>query len=211
LDFLGFLWPKWAFSMGYGGKNKKISPRLETRPGCKSGVRRGVCGLGLRSCGGRFIIAQIIDEISYLRKILSMDSVILLGPALVSARMSERTTSTAYGPLKKRRASGHVFALFALGCSLPANLDKAHKGGGVTVVAHQHRCGRSAPILKPRRIPAAHSWYAKAQVDQSSHSQEIFYVYIAQQAYHDEEVNPTPTHEGRTVVHQEMFSVHSQQ
>src|SRR5580704_7813316 len=56
-----------------------------------------------------------------------MDSVILLGPALVSARMSERTTSTAYGPLKKRRASGHV--LFALGCSLPANLDKAHKGG----------------------------------------------------------------------------------
>jgi hypothetical protein len=87
------------------------------------------------------IIAQIIDEISYLRKILSMDSVILLGPALVSARMSERTTSTAYGPLKKRRASGHV--LFALGCSLPANLDKAHKGGGVTVVAHQHRRGRS--------------------------------------------------------------------
>ena len=129
------------FSKGYAGKIKKISPRLETRPGCKSGVRRGVCWLGLRSCGGRFIIAQIIDEISYLRKILSMDSVILLGPALVSARMSERTTSTAYGPLKKRRPSGHVFALFALGCSLPANLDKAHKGGSVTVVAHQHRCG----------------------------------------------------------------------
>jgi hypothetical protein len=36
-------------------------------------------------------------------------------------------------------------------------------------------------------------------------------VYITQQAYHDEQVNPTPTHEGRTVVHQEMFSVHSQQ
>jgi hypothetical protein len=81
----------------------------------------------------------------------------------------------------------------------------------VTVVAHQHQCGRSAPILKLRRISAAHSWHPKAQVDQSSHSQEIFYVYITQQAYHDEEVNPTPTHEGRMVVHQEMFSVHSQQ
>ena len=158
MDFLGFPWSKWAFSKGYAGKNKKISPRLQTRPGCKSGV----CWLGLRSCGGRFIIAQIIDEISYLRKILSIDSVILLGPALVSARMSERTTSTAYGPLKKRRASGHVFALFALGRSLPANLDKAHKGGGVTVVAHQHQCGRSAPILKLRRISAAHSWHPKA-------------------------------------------------
>jgi hypothetical protein len=65
------------------------------------------------------IIAQIIDEISYLRKILSTDSVILLGPALVSARMSERTTSTAYGPLKKRRASDHVFALFALAALHP--------------------------------------------------------------------------------------------
>ena len=65
------------------------------------------------------MIAQIIDEISYLRKILSMDSVILLGPALVSARMSERTTSTAYGPLKKRRASGHVFALSALAALYP--------------------------------------------------------------------------------------------
>jgi hypothetical protein len=112
---LGFPWSKWAFSKGYAGKNKKISPRLETRPGCKSGV----CWLGLRSCGGRFIIAQIIDEISYLRKILSMDSVILLGPALVSARVSERTTSTAYGPLKKWRASGHVFALFALAALYP--------------------------------------------------------------------------------------------
>ena len=37
--------------------------------------------------------------------------------------------------------------------------------------------------------------------DQSSHSQEIFYVYITLQAYHDEEDNPTPTHEGRTVVY----------
>jgi hypothetical protein len=36
-------------------------------------------------------------------------------------------------------------------------------------------------------------------------------VYITQQAYHDEEGNPTPTHEGRTVVYQEMFSVLSQQ
>jgi hypothetical protein len=81
----------------------------------------------------------------------------------------------------------------------------------VTVVAHQHRRGRSALILKLRLIHASNSWYAKAQVDQSSHSQEIFYVYITQQAYHDEQVNPTPTHEGRTVVHQEMFSVHSQQ
>ena len=62
---------------------------------------------------------------------------------------------------------------------------------------------------KARSNPAAYSWYAKAQIDQSSHSQEIFYVYITQQAYHDEEVNPTPTHEGRTVVYQEMFSVFS--
>jgi hypothetical protein len=44
----------------------------------------------------------------------------------------------------------------------------------------------------------------------SSHAQEVFYVYITQQAYHDEKVNPTPTHEGRTIVYQEMFSVHSQ-
>ena len=35
-------------------------------------------------------------------------------------------------------------------------------------------------------------------------------MYITQQAYHDEEVNPTPAHEGRVVVYQEMFSVHSQ-
>jgi hypothetical protein len=110
LDFLGFLWSKWAFSKGYAGKNKKISPRLETRLGCKSGVRRGVCWLGLRSCGGRFIIAQIIDEISYLRKILSMDSVTLLGLALVSASMSERTTSTAYA----RSRSGVQAVMFSL-------------------------------------------------------------------------------------------------
>jgi hypothetical protein len=49
-----------------------------------------------------------------------------------------------------------------------------------------------------------------AQVHQSSHAQEIFYVYITQQAYHDEKVNPTPTHERRTIVYQEMFSVRSQ-
>jgi hypothetical protein len=46
--------------------------------------------------------------------------------------------------------------------------------------------------------------------NQSSHAQEIFYVYVTQQTYHDEKVNPTPTHEGRTVVYQEMFSVRSQ-
>jgi hypothetical protein len=51
----------------------------------------------------------------------------------------------------------------------------------------------------------------QAQVDHSSQSEEIFHVDITQQAYHDEEVNPTPTHEGRMVVHQEMFGVHSQQ
>jgi hypothetical protein len=91
LEFLGFLWPKRAFSKGYAGKNKKISPRLQTRPGCKSGV----CWLGLRSCGGRLIIAQIIDEISYLRKMLSLDSVILLGLALVSARRSRHAHDLA--------------------------------------------------------------------------------------------------------------------
>ena len=114
-------------------------------------------------------------------------------------------------PAQETACERSCFRFVCTRCSLPANLDKAHKGGGVTVVAHQHQCGRSAPILKLRRISAAHSWHPKAQVDQSSHSQEIFYVYITQQAYHDEEVNPTPTHEGRTVVHQEMFSVHSQQ
>jgi len=43
-----------------------------------------------------------------------------------------------------------------------------------------------------------------------SNSQEIFHVYITQEADHDEEVNPTPTQEGRTVIYQEMFSVHGQ-
>jgi hypothetical protein len=53
--------------------------------------------------------------------------------------------------------------------------------------------------------------YANAhRSNQSSHAQEIFYMYITQQAYHDEKVNPTPTHEGRTIVYQEMFSVRSQ-
>jgi hypothetical protein len=105
---------------------------------------------------------------------------------------------------------GHVFALFAPDCSLPANLDKAYKGGGVTVVAHHLRCGRSAPIVSYVGSPLPIGGM-QAQVDHSSHSQEIFYVDITQQAYHDEEVNPTPTHEGRTVVHQEMFGVHGQQ
>ena len=60
-----------------------------------SGGRRGVYWLGLRSCGGRFITAQIIDEISYLRKMLPLDSVILLGLALVSARRSRHAHDLA--------------------------------------------------------------------------------------------------------------------
>ena len=82
--------------------------------------------------------------------------------------------------------------------------------GGVTAIAHQLRCGRSAPILKLRRIPLPIRGMRTHRYNQSSHAQEIFYVYITQQAYHDEKVNPTPTHEGRTVVYQEMFSVRSQ-
>jgi hypothetical protein len=40
LDFLGFLWPNWAFSMGYGESKKKISsPLLTSRRKSLSGVR----------------------------------------------------------------------------------------------------------------------------------------------------------------------------
>jgi hypothetical protein len=70
---------------------------------------------------------------------------------------------------------------------------------------------RSEPILKLRRIPLLPIRGMRThRSNQSSHAQEIFYVYITQQAYHDEKVNPTPTHEGRTIVYQEMFSVRSQ-
>jgi hypothetical protein len=49
LDFLGFLWPKWAFSMGYGGKIKNFILPPEARTGCKCGRQRRPSGIVARS------------------------------------------------------------------------------------------------------------------------------------------------------------------
>ena len=56
LDLVVFLWPNLDFSMGYSGKNKKISIPTKTRPGCKmwrtAPVRGHRCPCR-GACGGR--------------------------------------------------------------------------------------------------------------------------------------------------------------
>jgi hypothetical protein len=71
----------------------------------------------------------------------------------------------------------------------------------VTVIAHQHRCADPRLFYSYVGSPLPIRGMRTHRSNQSSHAQEIFYVYITQQAYHDEKVNPTPTHEGRTVVY----------
>ena len=164
MDFLGFPWSKWAFSKGYAGKNKKISPRLETRPGCKSGVVVALLAWPQK------LRRAVYHRPDHRRDFLFTQDIVDGFGNSVRPRSGIRPHVRTHDldrirPAQETACERSCFRFVCTRCSLPANLDKAHKGGGVTVVAHQHRCGRSAPILKLRRIPAAHSWYAKAQVD----------------------------------------------
>jgi hypothetical protein len=49
LDFLGFIWPIWGFSIGYEQKNKKICLRLNSRAGLCANVSGAHSRLGARA------------------------------------------------------------------------------------------------------------------------------------------------------------------